>query len=100
MKNSRKFRNLRNASRNWIPEMQGPPMTQSKTLVVLATRNTGKIKEFAQGMGTERYDFKVLPDVGFTENILENGRSFAENAGIKGKAVSESIINRFRKYRL
>lgn len=69
-------------------------MTQSKTLVVLATRNAGKIKEFAHGMGTERYEFKVLPDVGFTENIVEDGRTFAENAAIKAKAVSEWLARR------
>lgn len=64
-------------------------MPQTKTLVVLATRNPGKIKEFAHGMGTERYEFKVLSDVGFTEDIVEDGKTFAENALLKAKAVSE-----------
>ena len=74
--------------------MQGHPMPQSKILVVLATRNAGKIKEFAHGMGTERYEFKVLHDVGFMENIVENGKTFAENAEIKAAAVSEWLVRK------
>ncbi len=61
---------------------------ESKKLVVIATGNAGKIKEFANGMGTEHYDFRVLHEVGFKEEIIENGTTFAANAEIKARAVA------------
>ena len=66
----------------------------NKKLVVIATGNAGKIKEFAHGMGTDLYDFRILQEVGFNEEIIEDGISFAANAEIKARAVASWLAAR------
>jgi XTP/dITP diphosphohydrolase len=66
----------------------------NKKLVVIATGNAGKIKEFSHGMGTDLYDFRILQEVGFNEEIIENGTSFAANAEIKARAVASWLAAR------
>ena len=58
-----------------------------KQLWVIATENPGKIKEFANLMGTALYEYKSLTDIGFNESTKETGSTFNENAEIKAKAV-------------
>lgn len=55
---------------------------------VLASNNKHKIKEFKEIMGNE---ILSLDDIGFNEEIEENGTSFLENALIKAKAVSKYL---------
>lgn len=59
-----------------------------KSLFVIATGNPGKIKDFAHILGTENKEFKTLKDIGFTDDIVEDGDSFAANAVIKSSAVA------------
>lgn len=66
-----------------------------KTILVIATGNAGKLKEFQHILGTERYEFKTLRDVGFTAEIVEDGETFCENAEIKARAVAEWVFARF-----
>ena len=54
-----------------------------KRLFVIATGSAGKIRDFAHILGTDHYEFKTLKDIGFDEDIIEDGNSFAENAIIK-----------------
>ncbi len=60
-----------------------------KHLFVIATGNAGKIRDFSYILGTERNDFKTLSDIGFDGDIVENGKTFAENAVIKSSATAK-----------
>ena len=59
--------------------------------VVVATKNVGKVKEFAHAfapMGLRvrsMFDYEGLPD------IAEDGLTFADNARIKARAVAEAL---------
>lgn len=59
--------------------------------VVLASRNRGKIRELERLLCEELGDsivLKSLDDIGFAEEIEENGTTFAENALLKANAVA------------
>ena len=56
-----------------------------KKLLVLASNNKHKIKEFKEMF--PEYDVKALADIGFFEDIVEDGTTFFENSLIKAKAV-------------
>lgn len=60
-----------------------------KNLFVIATSNPGKIKDFAHILGNEKSEFKTLKDIGFASDIIENGKTFEENAIIKSNAVAK-----------
>ena len=62
-----------------------------KYTVVLASRNKGKLAELERLLGEELGDLitlKSLDDIGFFEDIEENGATFAENALIKANAIA------------
>ena len=59
-----------------------------KHLFVIATASAGKIRDFAHILGTDHYEFKTLKDIGFDEEIIEDGNSFAENAIIKSNTTA------------
>ena len=64
-----------------------------KMTVVLASRNKGKVAELQRLLCAELSDvieLKSLDDVGITEEIEENGKTFAENAEIKARAAAAS----------
>ena len=65
-----------------------------KRLFVIATGNAGKIRDFAFILGTEQNDFKTLREIGFEEDILENGNSFEENAIIKSQTVARWLAEK------
>lgn len=56
--------------------------------IVAATGNAHKVKEFREIL--EDYEIISEKDVGFEGDVEETGRSFAENALIKARAVSKS----------
>jgi XTP/dITP diphosphohydrolase len=58
-----------------------------KQIVVIATGNQGKLKEFYSILGSEHFEFKSLHDIGFTDEIIEDGKTFEDNAVIKARAV-------------
>jgi len=63
----------------------------AKKTIVLATRNKGKIAELSSlltGFGLEVRGLSDFPEI---EDIEETGETFAENALIKAKAVSETL---------
>jgi XTP/dITP diphosphohydrolase len=64
-------------------------MKSSTKTIVIATANPGKLKEFQKIMG-EDFHFLTLKDIGFTEDIIEDGLSFAANAEIKARAVQKA----------
>lgn len=61
------------------------------TLVVLATGNRGKLREFSAAFQNSGIEFLTQKEIGFAEDVEENGKTFAENALIKAKAVSEFL---------
>jgi len=58
-----------------------------KQTIVIATGNQGKLKEFYTILGSERFEFKSLSDIGFHDEIIEDGDTFEANAIIKAHAV-------------
>lgn len=61
----------------------------SKTRLVFATGNQGKVNEFRQMLG-ESYEILSMKDLDVDVEIIEDGRTFEENAIIKAKAVMEA----------
>ena len=69
-----------------------------KYTFVLASANKNKIREYRQILsekaceilGREDIEIEVLPmaDIGYTDDIVEDGETFEENAMIKAKAIS------------
>lgn len=69
-----------------------------KYTFVLASANKNKIREFRQilcekatellGEGAPDIEILSLSDIGFTDDIVEDGTTFEENAMIKARAVS------------
>jgi XTP/dITP diphosphohydrolase len=55
--------------------------------LVIATGNPGKVREFEKILGSDSFEFKTLKDIGFEDEIIESGTTFAANAVIKAEAV-------------
>ena len=62
-----------------------------KIKIVFASSNAGKIKEMNYLINKNLNGFEVellgVKDIGFTDEIIENGATFEENAEIKARAV-------------
>lgn len=65
-----------------------------KRLFVIATGNPGKIRDFAHILGTENNEFKTLKDIGFDDDIVEDGDSFEANAIIKSSTVARWLAEK------
>ena len=65
-----------------------------KRLFVIATGSAGKIRDFAHILGTDHYEFKTLKDIGFDEDIIEDGNTFAENAIIKSNTTAQGLAKK------
>ena len=59
--------------------------------IILASNNKHKIKEFNEVLN--EYEILSLNDIGFYEDIVEDGESFKDNALIKCKEVYEYCKN-------
>ncbi|MBP5408091.1 MAG: RdgB/HAM1 family non-canonical purine NTP pyrophosphatase [Bacilli bacterium] len=57
--------------------------------IVLASNNKHKIVEFK--LILDNYEILTLDDIGFTEDIEEDGSTFLENALIKARTVSKYL---------
>ncbi len=64
--------------------------------IVLASNNKHKIQEFKSIL--KNYDILTLEDIGFFQEIEENGDSFYENAFIKAKAVHDFLVSKGMDY--
>ena len=63
--------------------------------ILFATRNKNKAREVAEILSEYRdalgeIELMTLDDVGITEDVIENGSTFEENAMIKAKAGAAS----------
>lgn len=61
----------------------------NKKKLVFATGNQGKVNEFRQMLGDE-YEIYSMKDLGVDIDIVEDGKTFEENAIIKAKTVMEA----------
>lgn len=59
--------------------------------VVIASNNLNKIKEFRSILNVPNVEFKGLTEIGFNEDIVEDGNSFFENALIKAKTIATKL---------
>lgn len=59
-----------------------------KTTIIIASNNTGKIKELQQMLG-DLYEVKGMREAGFNLNPEENAPDFKGNALIKAEALSQ-----------
>ena len=55
--------------------------------LIVATKNNGKVKEFAHLLADSGFELKSLTQMGIKDDIEENGSSFHENALLKAQAV-------------
>ncbi|MGG1515732.1 non-canonical purine NTP pyrophosphatase [Paenibacillus oryzisoli] len=66
-------------------------MQLQSNIVVIATRNEGKVKEFAKLFGDKGYKVRSLADYTDLPEIVESGATFAENARIKAQTISAHL---------
>ena len=59
--------------------------------IIVATKNNGKIKEFEELFKDSNIRFKSLYDINYTDEIVEDGNSFYENALIKAKTIFDKF---------
>ena len=64
--------------------------------IVFASNNKHKISEYKKII--KSYNILTLSDVGFNEDIIENGKDFYENALIKAKTVYDYLVNKGLNY--
>ena len=57
--------------------------------IIFATGNEGKMKEIREILGDLDIELLSLKDAGIHADIVEDGKSFEENAQIKAKAICE-----------
>ena len=62
----------------------------SKKRLVFATGNQGKVNEFRQMLGDD-YEILSMKDIGVDIDIVEDGKTFEENALIKARALYQVI---------
>jgi XTP/dITP diphosphohydrolase len=60
--------------------------------IILATFNKHKVYEISQLIGATEIELLSLEDIGYDEEIIEDGKSFIENALIK----AETIHNKYK----
>ena len=56
--------------------------------IVIATNNKNKVREFKSILDNDNIEFKTLKEIGFDKDIVEDGKSFKENAMIKAMTVA------------
>jgi XTP/dITP diphosphohydrolase len=66
-------------------------MLEANNVVVIATRNQGKIKEFAGLFRDKGMEVRSLADYEGLPPIVEDGATFAENALIKAKTIASHL---------
>ncbi len=60
-------------------------------MIVIATNNKNKVYEFKSLFGSEQIEFKTLNEIGYDKEIIEDGKTFKENAIIKARQVSQDL---------
>ncbi len=58
--------------------------------LIIATNNEGKLREFGKLLQPFGFEVISMRQAGFSEDIIEDGETFEENAHIKARAVYEA----------
>ena len=64
--------------------------------IILASNNAHKIKEFKEIFNT--YEVVPMKEIGFNEDIIEDGTTFEENSKIKTSAISNFLKSKNLNY--
>lgn len=64
-------------------------ITMGTKILVVATKNAGKLKEFSRILEPLGFVVKSMAEVDINIDIEENGTTFAENAVIKARAIHQ-----------
>jgi len=64
--------------------------------IILATKNAGKVREFAHLLGQHQVEVLSLLEIGYEAEIEETGTTFEENALIKAQAVAGQLATKER----
>lgn len=68
----------------------GEENSSGRKRLVIASNNQGKIREFKKLLEPYGFEAISMKEAGFTDEIVEDGDTFEENAHIKAKAVYEA----------
>lgn len=66
-------------------------MTEKKLVIALATRNQGKVREFAKLLEGYPVDLRSLADFGPVPEVVEDGETFDDNAYKKASFVARVL---------
>lgn len=66
-------------------------MNKQESVIIVATRNQGKVKEFAHGLAFLGKPVKSMYDYPEVPEVVEDGETFAENARKKAKEVGDFL---------
>lgn len=66
-------------------------MTEGRSVIVVATGNAGKVREFAHAFAPHGKEVKSIRDYNGIPEIVEDGDTFAANARIKAKTVGDAL---------
>ena len=62
-----------------------------RSKLIIASNNAGKIREFRELLSPFGFEVISMREAGFTDEIVEDGETFEENAHIKARAVYEEL---------
>ncbi|MFV0560782.1 MAG: ribonuclease PH [Enterococcus sp.] len=65
--------------------------TASTPTIIIATRNAGKAREFAELFGRSGYQVKTLLDYPELPDVEETGTTFEENARLKAETIAQIL---------
>ena len=68
-----------------------------KQKIIFASNNKHKIEEVKEMLDNE-YEILSLNDIGFLDDIVEDGQTFEENAKIKCRAIKEYLGDKAKDY--
>lgn len=60
-------------------------------VVIIATNNKNKVYEFKSLFDNNQIEFKTLHEMGYDKDIIEDGKTFEENAIIKARQVAKDL---------
>jgi XTP/dITP diphosphohydrolase len=66
-------------------------MPSKRNIIVIATRNQGKVREFEQLFQPLHWDVQSMADFAGIPEVIEDGTTFAANAWIKAKTIAETL---------
>ena len=66
--------------------------------IVFATTNKDKVREISEITAGSDVNILTMNDIGYVEDIEEDGTTFTENATIKARAVADYIKNNKKEY--